>query len=296
MCFFPSCETASSLLLLLLLLLPPLPRRRRRRRRHHRHVVISSIASACIVHRLFTLHTIPVWIIGWIEKQQTATPQPPPNMKSINQLVYSIVSIFAIVSACAALPINVASIGESLIKSNNCIVVTFTHTHTHPVHFWVDIFLQCIFIYTMQTAQPTCAWECDAVFGACMHMAFEPLIFRTIRLSISFLQCTSNRHATSKWYLTRQSIWRQTLMTQEKKEKKENSQNSEAFSAIFNQGSIFLLHIFRSWQFFSNSNISRFKVNMHRFKMKLKWKSVATRTHIAEICLNQPGLLSLSFH
>lgn len=43
-------------------------------------------------------------------------------MKSINQLVYSIASIFAIVSACAALPINVASIGESLIKSNNCIV------------------------------------------------------------------------------------------------------------------------------------------------------------------------------
>lgn len=125
-------------------------------------------------------------------------------MKSINQLVYSIVSIFAIVSACAALPINVASIGESLIKSNNCIVVTYTHTLTHnaflsghilAMHF---VFTRCIWHtyihthrHTMRHNQRVCVFGCAGecyVVGDFSHNPTIDFIFAMY----------ANRHATSK--------------------------------------------------------------------------------------------------
>lgn len=152
-------------------------------------------------------------------------------MKPINQLVYSIVSIFAIVSACAALPINVASIGESLIKSNNIALLSHnTNTHTHTHTYTLNAFLSghiCTMHFYLYNACWThtltytyvhrvngvrhnhayiyamCAWECWVfiwfIAGMCMWHLVVSAIFRIIQLSISFLHnvCT-DRHATSK--------------------------------------------------------------------------------------------------
>lgn len=99
----------------------------------HHHVVISnSIASACIGSPFVHVSYSP-FENNFVDWKHTTTYIT--TMKSINQLVYSIASLFAIVSACAALPINVASIGESLIESNYFIVIC----HTMSFVSWCNI-------------------------------------------------------------------------------------------------------------------------------------------------------------